>query len=122
MNINDAKFYYDTVTYKFDYCNCASTIKPGKTFPEIKKVIFNGPATIVFWDDGEKTIVKCMDEDIYDPEKGLAMAICKKVLGDKFKSIFKKFIEENDENKRDSEGIDYLEAVKEAFLNCFLSN
>lgn len=120
MDINEARIYYDAVTRKFDYRNCASTIKTGKTFPEIKKVIFNGPATIVFWDDGEKTIVKCMDKDIYDPEKGLAMAICKKVLGDKFKSIFKKFIEENDENKHDFEGIDYLKAVK-ALSDCLFS-
>lgn len=120
MDFSESKFFYDTVISKYDYQKCASTIKPGKTFPEIKKVIFNGPATIVFWDDGEKTIVKCMDKDIYDPEKGLAMAICKKVLGDKFKSIFKKFIEENDENKHDFEGINYLKAVK-ALSDCSFS-
>ena len=28
----------------------------------IKKVIFNAPATIVFWDDGTKTVVKCENE------------------------------------------------------------
>lgn len=49
--------------------------------PQIKDVIFNNPATIVFWADGTKTVVKCQDEDIYDPEKGLAMAISKKALG-----------------------------------------
>lgn len=51
--------------------------------PEIKNVIFNDPATIVFWSDGTKTVVKCQEGDIYDPEKGLAMAISKKVLGNK---------------------------------------
>ena len=49
--------------------------------PEIKKVIFNNPATIVLWSDGTKTIVKCQDGDIYDKEKGLALAICKKAIG-----------------------------------------
>ena len=47
----------------------------------IKNVIFNDPATIVFWHDGTKTVVKCDEYDIFDPEKGLAMAISKKFLG-----------------------------------------
>lgn len=48
---------------------------------EIKKVIFNEPATIVFWADGTKTVVKCSKDDEFDPEKGLAMAIAKKFFG-----------------------------------------
>ena len=48
---------------------------------KIKNVIFNDPATIVFWSDGTKTVVKCGENDIYDPEKGLAMAVAKKYLG-----------------------------------------
>ena len=48
--------------------------------PEIKRVIFNDPATIVLWDDDTKTIVKAENET-FDPEKGLAMAIAKKALG-----------------------------------------
>lgn len=55
--------------------------KGRKSDMKIKKVIFNDPATIVLWKDGTKTIVKCGDEDAYDPEKGLAMAIAKKALG-----------------------------------------
>lgn len=50
---------------------------------EIKDVIFNDPATIVFWSDGTKTVVKAQDIDDFDPEKGLAMAISKKALGNK---------------------------------------
>lgn len=52
------------------------------SWPSIKKVIFNDPATIVMWSDGTKTVVKAQDED-FDPEKGLAMAIAKKALGNK---------------------------------------
>lgn len=51
--------------------------------PKIKDVKFNDPATIVFWADGTKTVVKCQEDDIFDPEKGLAMAITKKALGNK---------------------------------------
>ena len=47
----------------------------------IKNVIFNDPATIVFWTDGTKTVVKAQGNDIFDPEKGLAMAMAKKFLG-----------------------------------------
>ena len=61
--------------------------------PSIKNVIFNDPATIVFWNDGTKTIVKAQDGDVFDPEKGLAMAISKKALGNKgnYCEMFKKW-------------------------------
>ena len=60
----------------------------------IKKVIFNDPATIVMWDDGTKTVVKCQPGDTYDAEKGLAMCIAKKYLGNKgnFNEVFKKWV------------------------------
>ena len=48
---------------------------------KIEKVIFNDPATIVFWRDGSKTIVKAQTNETFDQEKGLAMAIAKKALG-----------------------------------------
>ena len=65
----------------------------------IKKVKFNPPATIVFWTDNTKTVVKCNNED-YDPEKGLAMCICKKVLGDKgnYYEVFKKWLPKEDDS------------------------
>ena len=49
----------------------------------LKKVIFNDPATIAFWSDGTKTVVKAQPGDIFDPEKGLAMTIAKKACGNK---------------------------------------
>ena len=60
---------------------------------EIAKVIFNNPATIVIWDDGSKTVVKAENEP-FDPEKGLAMAIAKKALGNKgnYYETFKKHL------------------------------
>lgn len=67
--------------------------------PKIKQVIFNNPATIVFWMDDTKTIVKAVNEK-FDPEKGLAMAIAKKCLGNKgnYFNEFKKWIREEDLN------------------------
>lgn len=49
----------------------------------IQDVIFNNPATIIKWADGTKTVVKTQNGETYDPEKGLAMAIAKKALGNK---------------------------------------
>lgn len=59
-----------------------------------KRVIFNNPATVVFWMDGTKTVVKAENED-FDPEKGLAMAIAKKVYGNtgSYYNQFKKHIQ-----------------------------
>ena len=54
---------------------------PAMPYPGIKKVIFNNPATIILWNDGTRTVVKCNERDVYDPEKGFAMAISKKILG-----------------------------------------
>lgn len=73
---------------------------------EITNVIFNDPATIVFWSDGTKTVVKA-DGEPFDPEKGLAMAIAKKSLGNKgnYYNEFKKWIPEEDKtNKKLEEG------------------
>lgn len=49
----------------------------------IKDVIFAPPATIVYWSDGSKTVVKRSEKDVFDPEKGLAMAIAKRCGGNK---------------------------------------
>lgn len=62
------------------YSVMAASVKR-KSNLAIKDVIFNPPATIVFWTDGTKTVVKAGERDIYDPEKGLVMAITKKVFG-----------------------------------------
>lgn len=65
-----------------------------KKEPAIVKVIFNKPATIVYWADGTKTVVKCQDGDEFNKEVGLAMAVCKKALGNKpnYNNWFKKMI------------------------------
>ena len=74
--------------------------KPNTTkLPGIKDVIFNEPATIVMWSDGTKTVVKCQEGEGYDPEKGMAMAISKKALGNKgnYCEVFKKWLPEEEE-------------------------
>ena len=68
-------------------------VKFGMCSVSIRKVIFNDPATIVLWSDGTKTVVKCGPEDAYDMEKGLAMAIVKKMAGNdnRFHKVFKQY-------------------------------
>ncbi len=65
----------------------------------IEKVIFNDPATIVMWNDHVKTVVKCQDGDIFDPEKGLAMAITKRFFGNQgnYCNELKKWLPEEEE-------------------------
>ena len=64
--------------------------------PTIRKVIFNDPATIVFWEDGTKTVVKCKEGDTYSKETGLALCITKKVYGNKgnYNNLFRKWVGE----------------------------
>lgn len=59
----------------------------------ITRVIFNDPATVVFWHDGTKTVVKCQDGDTFDEETGLLMCIAKKVYGNTgtFNDVLKKW-------------------------------
>ncbi len=63
--------------------------------PEIERVIFHDPATIVYWKDGTKSVVKANNEK-FDKEKGLLAAIAKKVYGNKgsFNNIIKHFVKE----------------------------
>lgn len=65
----------------------------------LRTSFFNDPATVVIWDDGSKTVVKCQPGDTYSKETGLALCIAKKYLGNKgnFNEVFKKWIPEEDE-------------------------
>lgn len=69
-----------------------------KALDSIKNVIFNDPATIVFWADGTKTVVKCGDGDVFDPEKGLAMAIAKRAFDNQgyYYDVIKKWLPEEE--------------------------
>lgn len=73
--------------YLGSFC-CGST-------PKIERVIFHDPATIVYWKDGTKTVVKAQNEK-FDKEKGMLAAIAKKVYGNNgsFNNIIKRFTTE----------------------------
>ena len=90
-------FYYKNMTpiarlTESDY------IHEPKQMPKATKCIFDGPATIVFWDDGTKTVVKCQkeDEDEYSEEAGVALCFMKKILGNEsnFNNTLNKLVDE----------------------------
>lgn len=60
----------------------------------IKDVIFSDRVTVVLWKDGTKTMVRAGENDRYDPEKGFAMAVAKKMFGNKgnYYEVFKKYV------------------------------
>ena len=49
----------------------------------IKKIMYKPPATIVFWNDGTKTVAVCEKEDTYNRELGFALCVLKKKYGNK---------------------------------------
>ncbi len=76
LNINDGANDYTTLT---PFQNWSFT-------PKIDRVVFNEPATIVFWNDGTKTVVKTSPNDKFDKEKGILWAYyLKHAIGSKTK-------------------------------------
>ena len=46
-----------------------------------EKILFKPPATIVFWKDGTKTVVKCMEGETFNEYFGFLAALGKKIFG-----------------------------------------
>lgn len=102
------RYVYNDILTTQKYCE---TFKSPHLYRyDIQKVIFNEPATIILWTDGSKTIVKCAEDEVFDAEKGLAMAICKKILGDDFKKVFKEHIQEVPEEEFKCQN--FIDAIK----------
>lgn len=103
-----------------------SEVKPRETYiPEIKNAYFNYPMTVVIWEDGTKTMVRCQEGDVYSAETGLALCIAKKALGNmpNFNNIFRKWVPEDlmDNNiTLKVEGANFAKAINdETFLDKF---
>lgn len=59
------------------------------SLPKPTKLIVNGPATVILWSDGTKTVAKCNKDEPFDPEKGVAIAIAKRfVSSNKLNKLF----------------------------------
>jgi hypothetical protein len=49
---------------------------------KVIKVIYSGNTTILFWEDGEKTVVKCNKEDKFDRMLGFLTAYYQRMSRD----------------------------------------
>lgn len=85
---------YELKPHEYATLNIETMLHPRYEVPnlEVIDVIFNDPATIVFWSDNTKTVVKTQDGEPYDPEKGMAMAFCKKLMGDNKRDYYHTFL------------------------------
>lgn len=96
----DNEVIIGNTTYTFNTFNKVKKLKFSGVIKNgiyIKEVIYNNPATIVFWNDGTKTVSKCHEDDTYSKETGLAICIIKKLLGSKeMKAIFNDWIPEQE--------------------------
>lgn len=70
--------YSGPIEFEFETNSCPPSIFTRNDF-SIKKVIFNGPATIIFWENGDKTVVKCHEGDTYDKRLGFMYACTKRI-------------------------------------------
>ena len=61
-------------------CKCVPEQKP-TSIPQPTRIIFHDPATIVFWDDETKTVVKCMEGTAFSAYYGFLCALGKKIYG-----------------------------------------
>lgn len=68
---------------------------------EIVDVIFNGPATIVFWRDGTKTVVKRAIGDPFSEDAGVALCIAKKMMGDSFHRVLRDAVKKGRMNRNE---------------------
>ena len=69
------------------YFNLSDEQKEAFKRAQLKKIIYNGPATIVFWTDGTKTIVKRSKKDKYNKYNAFCAALAKKIFGSNNKII-----------------------------------
>ena len=88
---------HEAVKYVIDDAKRAFIKEPPLEL-QVKKVIYHNPATIVYWKDGTKTVVKKQKGDRWNAEKGLALCFMKKALGNSSR-IFNDMLHEYEEDK-----------------------
>lgn len=94
--VHNAEFTFEVKDPEPIFFNWVST----KT-TDIDRVIFNDPATIVFWKDKTKTVVKCHPEDTFDEEIGFMCCYLKRILSSKEYTKFCEYLNDIWELKND---------------------
>ena len=85
----------------------------GSTFA-IDKVLFNPPATIVFWLDGTKTVVKCKEGEEFSEWAGIALCLAKKLYGPNFHKIFRAHCSDPEKTVNDMSDSEITKATRQA--------
>lgn len=80
----------------------------------IEKVIFNPPATIVFWLDGTKTVVKCKEGEEFSEWAGIALCLAKKLYGPNFHKIFRAHCSDPEKTVNDMPDSEITKAARQA--------
>lgn len=62
-------------------CECNGYEDFAYGIPDVDRIIYNEPTTIVYWDDGTKTIVRCGEGEKFERYAGFMAAVCKKMFG-----------------------------------------
>lgn len=109
---DDIPSAYPGSTFGLVYQECK--VRP--TFV-IDKVIFNPPATIVFWLDGTKTVVKCKEGEEFSEWAGIALCLAKKLYGPNFHKIFKRHCPDPKKTVNDMTDGEITKAVREGIKN-----
>ena len=80
----------------------------------IKKIMYKPPATIVFWNDGTKTVAVCEKEDTYNRELGFALCVLKKKYGNKkVHDMFDKYVHSVSKYSKDDGAMVWEDKPKE---------
>ena len=107
---HDIPSAYPKSTFGLVYQECK--VRPTFT---IDNVLFNPPATIVFWLDGTKTVVKCKEGEEFSKWAGIALCLAKKMYGPNFHKIFKRHCSDPEKTVNDTYGSEIDNAVNQAF-------
>lgn len=106
---NDIPSAYPKSTFGLVYQECK--IRP--TFV-IDKVLFNPPATIVFWLDGTKTVAKCKEGEEFSEWAGIALCLAKKLYGPNFHKIFRAHCSDPEKTVNDMSDSEITKVARQA--------
>lgn len=86
---------------------------------DIQRIVFNPPATIVFWKDGTKTVVKCQKDQEFNPYFGFCAAVAKRIYGNN--SRINRMVTEGEhvkpKEKKEKKSNDGISAMAESLEN-----
>lgn len=110
---------YAPIDYATEYCknDIIATKDAFDHMNGIKNVIFSEPATIVFFNDGTKEVVKCSDDDEYNPAAGIAFCVMKRYFGKNYHHELRKWMKKYDAEQDDWR--DCSKRIADALVNLF---